>query len=370
MRLLGLLVALGVVLSACGGAVAQPSATPDESAVSRAAAEARSAATATPTPSPSPPPVYWPLRGTLAGDPTAVRRRPIAVRIGNDVAARPVSGLSKADMVWELLTEAGITRYMAVFHSQEADSIGPVRSARLSDLHYLPMLRGILAHEGASPIVRQRVQAAAANGAFVEIDEWYWGVYFPRVTTRLSPQTVYTSTKNVRAAAAQAGAKDNVDVPLMVSTGLDAPAASGAGARTFTLPYDGAMRVTYAYDSALGDFGAYTRVQGGQTTIDAATGKPVVATNVVVIYTDIMPTNIVEDSVGSLSLEIRSTGSGKATIFNRGQRFDGRWKRSGTDPYAFFVQLDDGRAVPIPLVPGGTTWFHVVPSDWAVKSAP
>ncbi len=369
MRLLGLLVVLDVVLSACAGAA------PKQSALATVVPEASATVTASPSPTPTSrptptPTTYWPLRGTIASDPAAVRRRPIAVRIGNDPAARPVSGISKADMVWELLTEGGITRYMAVFHSQEAESIGPVRSARLSDLHYLPMLRGILAHEGASPIVRQRVQAAAATGAFVDIDEWYWGPFFPRVSARSSPQTVYTSTKSVRAAAAQAGARDDVDVPLMVSAGLGAPAASGSDARTFTVPYDSAIRVTYTYDRSLGEFGGYTRAQGGQTTIDALTGKPVVATNVVVIRTDLTATNIVEDSLGSLSLDLRSTGTGRATIFNRGERYDGVWKRSGNDPYTFLVQPDAERAVPILLLPGGTTFFHVVPSHWTVTSAP
>ena len=369
-RLVGSSLALVLVLSACGGA-----ATSDPGVAQQGDAQA-SPAGETPTPSPTPTPrptptAYWPLRGTIATDPATVRRRPIAVRIGNDPDARPVSGIAQADQVWELLTEGGITRYMAVFHSQEADSIGPVRSARLSDIQLAPMLRSILAHEGASQIVRQRVQAAAATGAFVEIDEWYWGQYFPRITTRRSPQTVYTSTRNVREAAAQAGAKDDVEVPFMVSTTVAPSGAEGSGATTFTVPYDKvAGRVTYAYDQGLGEYGGYTRTQGTAPTVDAATGHSVVATNVVIIHTDITATSIVEDALGSPSLDIRSTGTGAVTVFNRGNRYDGVWKRTGNDAYTFLVQPQSGGSLPIALVPGGTTYFHVVPNNWAVTSAP
>jgi hypothetical protein len=186
---------LVLVLAACGAAGAEPTPAPSP-------AGATPAATAEPTPSPSPTPLgYWPLRGTVAPDALAIARRPVLVRIPNDLSARPQSGLAKADMVWELLAEGGITRYMAVFHSQEADQVGPVRSARLSDLHYAPMLRGILAHVGASSIVLAGIRKAAARGEFVDVDQFLYPAYYTRVSFRSAPQNVYTSTERLREAA-------------------------------------------------------------------------------------------------------------------------------------------------------------------------
>jgi hypothetical protein len=317
----------------------------------------------TPTPTPTPP-VYWPLRGTLAPSAEAIARRPLLVRIPNDTGARPQSGLAKADMVWEFLAEGGITRYMAVFHSEEVDQIGPIRSARLSDLHLAPMLRGILAHVGASGPVLARVRAAAQRGEFVDVDQFRYPAYYTRVSFRSPPQNVYTSTLRLREAAKMAGDNGNVDVPSLAfaqgATGGAPPSPVGA-AREFTIPYLGAMRVSYTY----GD-GGYSRTQGGAVTVDASTGKPVLADNVVVIFTDITPQpGIIEDENGSLSLDIRSSGTGKLAAFTLGQRVDGTWSRQGTEMYRFAET--DGRQ--LRLLPG-RTWVHVIPNEWVVESAP
>lgn len=332
--------------SASPSAVAQPSPTPS------------------PTPPPTPtPPVYWPLRGTLASSAEAIAKRPVLVRIPNDTGARPQSGLSKADMVWELLAEGGITRYMAVYHSEEADSIGPIRSGRLSDLHYAPMLRGILAHVGASGPVLQRIRAAAARGEFVDVDQFLYSSYYTRITQRLAPQNVYTSTARLREAAKAAGDTGNVQVPTIEWLRGSSGGASRPAGATFTIPYLGAMAVQYRDDQVAG---GWARVQGGAATVDAITGKPVVATNVVVIFTDITPQpDIIEDANNSPSLEVRSTGAGKVSVFQIGQRVDGTWSRQGLEMYRFAAV--DGR--PIQLMPG-QTWVHVVPADWTVTSAP
>ena len=344
---------LVVAISGCATGIA-PSPTPPD-------ASASAPPTQTPEPTPTPP-VYWPLRGTLAPSADAIHKRPVLVRIPNDTAARPQSGLSKADMVWELLAEGGITRYMAVFQSEEVDQIGPIRSARLSDLHYAPMLRGILAHVGASTVVLSRVRAAAAKGEFIDADQFLYGDYYTRVTFRAAPQNVYTSTQRIRQAAKAAGDLGNVDVPALPIARNVEPVTERTGT-SFSIPYLGAMAVRYSYDARAD---GYTRVQAGVTTTDATTGKAVVAANVVVIFTDITPQpGIIEDSNGSLSLEIRSTGTGKVVIFRNGARLEGTWSRSGNDGYTFA----DLAGLPLSLVPG-QTWVHVIPNDWTVTSAP
>ena len=343
------------VLSACATAQPSPSPFPTE----------QPTATPTPTPSPTPTPrVYWPLRGTLAPSPEAIRKRPVVVRIGNDSAARPQSGLSKADMVWELLVEGGITRYMAVFHSEDVDEIGPIRSARLSDLQYAPMLRAILAHVGASTIVLSKVNAAAARGEFINVDEVSAESFFTRVTTRKMPQNAYTSSGRLRAAAGLAGDTADVDVPALPFAICGGPCPASTPAHTFTIPYLGAQAVTYTFEPAAR---AYHRTQGGSPTIDATTGEKVTATSVIVIFTDITPQpGIVEDVLGSVSLDIRTTGAGAVAIFDGdGVRRDGTWSRQGSDMYRF----TDASGAPLTVWPG-QTWVHVIPSDWKVPSAP
>jgi len=316
----------------------------------------------TPTPAPTPTPtVYWPLRGTIASDPAAARRRPILVRLGNDPAARPQSGLGAADMVWEMLVEGGITRYMAVFHSQEAPQIGPVRSARLSDLHYLRMLRGALGHVGASAPVVHLIRDAAARGEFITADQTLYPAFYSRVNWRPAPHNVYTSTARLRAAAAAAGDRGNVEIPSLAFAST-AP-EGGTAATTATIPYRG-WPTTYTYDGAAN---GYRRMQSGARTVDAANNQPVLATNVLVIYTDLWEIpHIIEDRGGSRSIEIRSTGTGAVSIFTNGKRYDGTWMRETAELMYRFV-APDGSA--LTLQPG-QTWVHVIPKDWTVASAP
>jgi hypothetical protein len=345
--------ALSLLLCACTAGTAAPTPSP-----ATALPTPTSAPILTPTPTP---PVYWPLRGTFAPSAEAIARRPLLVRIPNDAGARPQSGLAKADMVWELLAEGGITRYMAVFHSEEVDQIGPIRSARLSDLHLAPMLRGILAHVGGSAPVLARVRAAAARGEFVDVDQFRYPAYYTRVSFRSPPQNVYTSTLRLREAARLAGDNGNVDVPPLEFAQATAGAAprAPASAVRFTIPYLGAMRVSYSY----GD-GGYSRIQGGAPTVDSSTGKPVLADNVLVIFTDITPQPGTEDENGSLSLDIRSSGTGKLAAFTLGQRIDGTWSRQGMEMYRF-AETDDR---PLRLIPG-RTWVHVIPHDWVLEGA-
>lgn len=292
----------------------------------------------------------WPLRGTDAPSADAIKRRPIVVRVPNDPSARPQSGLAGADIVFEMLVEGGITRYAVVFHSQDAQSVGPIRSARLSDLQYLPMLRGILAHVGASGPVLDRIRQAAGSGQFVDLDQFQHADAYDRVTSRPAPQNVYTSTQRLRDAAKDTA---QVDVPALEFDA--APPDGGKATTSLVLPYTGAQRVEYRFEN-----GAYTRVQDGAPTADDAAKKSVAPDNVVVIKTDITEVkSIVEDELGSFSLDIRSTGTGPVVILRDGKRFDGTWSREGTDMYRF----KDTAGKALKLRPG-LTWINVVPLDF------
>lgn len=59
-----------------------------------------------------------------------VTKRPVAVMVSNQTQARPQTGLSKADIVFEMLTEGNVTRFMAIYQSEDPEVVGPVRSAR------------------------------------------------------------------------------------------------------------------------------------------------------------------------------------------------------------------------------------------------
>jgi hypothetical protein len=326
-HLAALLCALAVVISGCGEAdrgVGQPS----------------GASTAAPTSA-----AVWPLRGTRAPDADSVKKRPIVVKVAADPAARPQSGLADADLVLEIPVEGGITRFAVVFHSKDPVKVGPVRSARQSDLNYLSSLHAIVAHVGASEQVTKLVRDAAKGGAFVDVDEFEHADAFERTSDRQAPYNAYTTAAKLR----QVGGNDKVTVPALQFGEASATTLDGA---TLTVPTSDP--ITYAYDAGKG---AYHRAyNGGTKTTDG--GTEVLPENVVVILTDVTEIPGTADATGAPSVDYRSTGSGKVVILRDGKRYDGTWAREGNAMYAF----KDASGTAIPLKPG-LTWLHILPSD-------
>src|SRR5690606_8212981 len=91
-----------------------------------------------------------PLTGLPVSDPAMLGRRPIAIKIGNAPRyVRPQSGLSLADVAYEYYIEWGQTRFVAVFYSNDAERVGPVRSGRFFDEHIARMYHSFLFFKGA-----------------------------------------------------------------------------------------------------------------------------------------------------------------------------------------------------------------------------
>ncbi|MBL8046768.1 MAG: DUF3048 domain-containing protein [Anaerolineales bacterium] len=111
-------------------------------------------ATATPAPTATPLAESDVTACPFTGLPTSQSRlaqvRPILVQIGNSNPERPQFGLQPADLVFETLSEGGITRFSAIYYCQEVADIAGVRSGRLIDLHLVPMFDAIFVHVGAS----------------------------------------------------------------------------------------------------------------------------------------------------------------------------------------------------------------------------
>jgi len=121
--------------------------------------------------------------------------------------------------------------------------------------------------------------------------------------------------------------------------------------------YDAASRTyaRYQYDP---NFSTYVR------EVDALTNTPIAARNIVVVFTDVVTTSIVEDSLGSLGVNMRTGGTGRVSIFRDGRRQDGVWSRSTVfDPWLFVS--DTGERI---LLSPGQTWVHMIPSTWTVPS--
>ena len=287
-----------------------------------------------------------PLTG-LPTDRTALARRPILVRVGNDPVARSVqAGLSQADVVYEEIMDGwGVTRYTAVFWSQEAPLVRPVRSARLLSIDLAMQFQGALAHSGASDAIRWRI----ANSPIIDLDEFFNPTpytYGPGDwRTRL-----YTSIPRLRAYLRSKGLDQPVGLEGWAFS--DAP-PGGAPATSITIPYPNGT-VVWRWDPAIG---RYRRFIGGAPDVDANNGQQITAANVILLYAVHAATDIVEDTLGSTAIDIRLDGSGPVKIARDGVVLDGTWQRTDRfQPTKFSVSLKPGNS-----------WVEILPANPQVR---
>jgi hypothetical protein len=357
--------AVGILLAACGGPAAAP----------EAGSEAPSVAAPAASPEPSLAPGApckdcWPLNGkpSKLG---AVDKRALLVKIDNVPLARPHYGITQADMVFEILVEGFVTRLAAAFHSQEPQTIGNVRSARLADRSLTPMVRGALVYSGTSAYEMPLIQGDAAQGKYIDLSADYTTGYY-RVNFRQSPYNMFTSTQAMRQAIAAGGGDSPQTIPswgFLAHADHDSAIAGMAGgvpASAITIPYrEDNSRVNYYYDSQTRTYARWQN-SGGKSIrdIDGVNNQPVAAANVLIVHTEIWEVPQIVDSAGSPAHDMRLVGTGAATVFRDGLRQDGTWSRANdSEPFVFKNSI--GERI---LLDAGQTWVHVIPNEWETPS--
>ncbi len=183
----------------------------------------------------------------------------LAVKVDNHPAARPQWSLSSADVIVEENVES-LTRFIAIFHSRLPTAIGPIRSARTSDLSILAAFnRPVLAWSGGNANVTAAVRAAARAGILVNVSAMTTGRCYHRDNTRKSPHNLVLDPTCVLSAAASAGAAR----PAWHFDDAYAPQGDTAG--SFAVAMDG-VRVAWVWDPGSG---RYLRSQDGHPHLSA-----------------------------------------------------------------------------------------------------
>jgi hypothetical protein len=357
-------IAIAVLLAACSA--------PGAPALPGSSTTAVAVATPEPTLAPDAPcRDCWPLSGKplRLG---AVDKRALLVKIDNVPLARPHYGIAQADMVFEILVEGFVTRLAAVFHSQDPQTIGNIRSARLADRSLTPMVRGALVYSGTSAYEMPLIQGDAANGKYVDLSADYTGGYY-RVTFRPGPYNMFTSAAAMRQAIVAHGADTPQQIPswgFLAATDHVATIAGmsgGVAATEMTIPYreDNSL-VKYQYDAPTHTYARFQNSAGKAVRdVDGVNNQPVAASNVVIVRTEIWEVPQIVDAAGARAHDMRLTGTGSATIFRDGLRQEATWSRaSDTDPFTF--KNSAGEKI---LLDQGQTWVHVVPSEWDIPSS-
>ena len=334
--------------------------------------------TSTPTPVPTPtkiptvealptlPPNVCPLTGEKLSDPSVLERRPLAVKISNyPSAVRPHAGLNRANMVFEHLTEANLTRFTAIFLCQEAEKIGCIRSARLIDLEIPAMYKAVLIFSGVSPGLVPRFQNCDFSDRLLSPDPLFRDpdsddiIYRVPAEGKAYENTLFTDTETLWQAIERRGWNSRQDLSGLVFA--EEPPDGGSPATHLSIVYHAKYATAeYQYNP---NRQTYLRSVVGKPHLDEITGEQLAARNIVVLYVNHVETDIIEDELGAHSIEIQLWGEGRAVILRDGQAYEVRWIRHQRPDMLRYV---DGEGRPFPLKPGNT-WVQVVPLHFEIE---
>ena len=282
------------------------------------------------------------------------KNRPVLVTINNQVEARPQSGLSSADVVYEMLAEGDVTRLLALFQSELPESVGPIRSARS---YFIDVAQGLdafyIAH-GYSP----EAQKMLANRVVENINGMaYDGSLFIRSKDRVAPHNSYMPGENIEKSIETVGASPHYSKKVSYTFYNKQDSVKiGEAAMTVQVKYSSmdSFNSTYKFSA---DKGTYERSNGTAVTTDLVTGAPLEIANV--LFFDMKHSII--DSYGRRDIDI--TGGGIAYVAQQGSIRQVEWKNN--DGLLEAVELDGSS---VKLVPG-LTWVHFVPTTPGILSS-
>lgn len=277
---------------------------------------------------------------------------PACVMIENAAfsGVRPQSGLAAASVVYEIVVEGGITRLMAVYAGEQADPVGPVRSARDTYLEFASEYNCAYVHAGGSYTAQQAIY----NFELRDIDalreyQWFW-----RDSSKYSPHNLFTNTENLYKAIKEGHSWTEAPVYASWKFVDDKDLPAGEAAQEVNIAFGGSYDVTYNYNTE-GKY--YERTNGGVLQTDANTDATLTTRNIIVQH---VPPGIYIEGKGRVNFSV--TGEGVVEIFRNGVLTKGTWKKSDR---VSRTQFFDDTGTEIPLV-RGNSWVEIVPEGYSV----
>ncbi len=306
------------------------------------------------------------------------KHRPLGIMVENHLDSRPQSGINAADVTYEAVAEGGITRFLNVYHCNDAGIVGPIRSARTYFLDFISEYSEypLYAHVGGA-------NTPGPADALGQINEYGWGGYndlnqfsigFPtyrRDQSRLGREvatehTMYSSTsklwdigksRDLEHEDKEGVAWDTDFVKYLFKE--DQTLSKRPASQTIHIDYwEGASyAVDWIYDQKSNQ---YLRKNGGVAHVDRNTNKQLSARNIVVLY---MTEGRANDGYeGNAHLLYGTEGTGKALVFQDGKQIKGTWSKSGRTGR---TEISDDKGNEIKFN-RGKIWFQVQATDGIV----
>ncbi|MPZ68323.1 MAG: DUF3048 domain-containing protein [Actinobacteria bacterium] len=303
---------------------------------------------ASPTPTPDP---TCPLTGQDPPGKVKLDRPAIAVKVENDPAARPQSGLERADVVFEERVEGGITRFMAIFHCGDADVVGSVRSGRFDDPKIALPFTSLIAASGSN----QTVTNEMTERGILYLTESTTDGLFRDSTLGSGVHGLFANSKILRKAAVEGDLKP----PKEGIFTFGEIANKAKKAATVSMNFTPSNTIEYRWEN-----NGWARYEAGVPFMTRA-GAQLSVPNVLVQLVQVDNGTIV-DVAGNPSTDITMVGTGKVLLFRDGKVIKGTWeiKKEGGAP-----TFTDKTGEPL-VFAEGPIWIELIPNkDGEVEGA-
>ena len=275
-------------------------------------------------------------------DESLENQRPICLMVNNIIDAMPQSGISKADITFEILVEGGVTRYLCVFKDYASlGKTGPVRSARHYYVRMNDFLDGIYAHYGWANYAQQLIEAEGTNN----LNGLYDAETYYRDNSRYAPHNVYTDGARLAAGVERAGYRTEYKdgVGRIFDFNLeDTPLNNGQKANKVITAYNGQQTRWFEYNE---EDKRYYRWQYNEPQMDCEVNEQLSYKNVIVMFADYSP---IDD--GYLLHLDWYTKNNKALYFTDGEYKEITWENINEEQVRFFDS--DGKL--LKMNPGNT----------------
>lgn len=289
-------------------------------------------------------------------EPDFLSNTPIAVMINNAVPARPQSGLNKADIVYEIVAEGGITRFLAVFYSELPSKVGPVRSAREYYLNFVKELGDAMyMHIGYSPQALQRLSDWKIKTLTNVPNSFYRDNHGN--TNVATEHTAYSNLKNLLEAGKNLNYNQKVVIDKFKFKNTISTEPTKAVNIEISFWYKGDYTSIFKYDPVSKSYVRYNGYDSSNNPIksyDRDTFEEVKVKNLIVAFADEVP--IPNDDKNRLDYKL--IGEGKALFFMDGGVVSGTWKKNDLNSRTKYYnangqEMEFGR---------GKFWVSIVPS--------
>lgn len=250
------------------------------------------------------------------------KTRPYAIMINNLGVARPLqSGLQDAMIIYEMIVEGGLTRYMAVFQDQNTERIGSIRSARHYFLDYALENDAIYVHHGNSPQAAADFKTLNIDRISVDASKTGWRDKSLNVSTE---HTLFTSIAKLNNGVGNKRKTRNKDFLLNYSeTPIDLSTKEGAiKANNIEITYSGSVKSSYEYDESAQN---YKRSVNGKAHTDYVTKKQYTFKNIITYQVSNTSLN---DGSGKDRQTLDNIGSGEGYYITNGYAVPITWSKS------------------------------------------